>query len=88
VQADHRNWLIARPGDPTFLPLVILIFAVKYAFAFALGAHPGLAGSPTFAMGDVGASGLITGIFLGKLAAYGLKFHQAPSQTLTATASS
>jgi hypothetical protein len=88
VRADHQNRLIARPGDPTFLPLVILIFAVKYAFSFALGAHPGLAESHVFAMSDVGASGLITGVFLGKLAAYGLKFYQAPSQTLTPSASS
>jgi hypothetical protein len=85
VRADHARWLIGRPGDMTLLPIVLLSFAVKYAFGYALGADPGLAASTSFAALDIAASGAISGVFIGKLAVYWRAFRAAPSEPLVPT---
>lgn len=85
IRADHAHWLIGRPGDMSLLPIALISFAVKYAFAYALGVNPGLAHSSAYAAGDIIASGLISGVFIGKLAVYWFKFRAAPSETLTET---
>ncbi len=82
IRADHERGLLWRPGDPTFLPLVIAIFALKYVFGYLLGVDPGIARNPVFYFTDIVVSGLITGIFVGKFAMVLHKYREVPSQSL------
>jgi len=82
IRADHASHLLWRPGDHSFLPLVVAIFAVKYAFGYRLGADPGIAADPAFYFTDIVVSGVISGVFIGRFATLLRKYHAAPSEPL------
>ena len=74
ISVDRATGVIHRPADFTLLPLVVLIFAVKYTFG-AIGAiSPDLLMEPGFRIADLGLSGLFTGTFVGKFAVYALRY--------------
>lgn len=86
VRADHAQWLIGLEGDPTVLPLILVIFALKYAVGYLRGAEPTLAGDSAFLLFSQVVGGVSTGIFVGRFATYFLKFRAAPDERLMAPA--
>jgi hypothetical protein len=82
IRADKQKGLIRLPGSWTVLVLVLAIFAVKYAFGYLYATDPALAQHPGFYLSDIGASGLITGAFLGKLARCAALYRAAPHEDL------
>jgi hypothetical protein len=82
IQADHARGLIARPGDPSFLPLVLLVFALNYAFAYMAAQRPDIRAEAGFFIANAIAAGIFAGIFLGKLLTYYAKYRAAPSVPL------
>lgn len=83
ITVDPGTGVIHRPADYTLLPLVILIFAVKYTFG-AIGAiSPDLMMEPAFRVSDLGLSGLFTGTFVGKFAVYASRYHSAKTRETT-----
>ncbi len=86
VRADHQSWLVGLDGDPTVLPLVVLIFAAKYALGYIGGTDPALSRDFPFLLADLAVGGFCTGIFVGRFATYLRKFNAAPSQALVVAA--
>lgn len=82
VRVDRERGLLWRPGDPTFLPLVLAIFAAKYVFGYLAGVEPAVVRQPAYYLTDIVVSGVITGVFLGKLAMILHKYREAPSEKL------
>jgi Family of unknown function (DUF6622) len=87
VGADHDNGLIGLAADRTVLPLVLVIFAVKYALVLAIGTHPGLLRNPSFVVTALAIAGLSTGLFVGRFATYLLKYRAARNEALAPSAS-
>lgn len=83
VRADHAQWLIGLEGDTTVLPLALIVFAVKYALAYLMAADPTLAQQTAFLLLSFAIGGFCTGIFVGRVGTYYVKFRQAPSEPLT-----
>jgi hypothetical protein len=86
VRADHPRWLIGLEGDRTVLPLILLIFVLKYAVAYVVATDPTLARETTFLLVTLVVGGFCTGIFVGRFGTYAVKFRQAPGESLTAGA--
>jgi hypothetical protein len=72
ITVDRARGIIHRPADLTVLPLVLVIFVVKFAFGMMAAVAPDLLQQPLFRFLDIGSSGLFGGIFLGKFRVYGL----------------
>lgn len=77
ISVDRATGIIHRPADMTLLPLVILIFAVKYTFGVIGALSPALLLEPSFRFADLGLSGLFTGVFIGKFAVYIFRYASA-----------
>ena len=67
VRADHARKLLWRPGDWISMVLIPLIFAVRYLFAYLAAVAPERHAQPGFYLSEIGASGLILGVFVGRL---------------------
>lgn len=80
LRADHQKLLVRIPGSPFILILVLVIFAVKYFFGY-IEATEGAMGSVMHSLYII-ASGLITGIFVGRVLAILKKFAKAKSEKL------
>jgi hypothetical protein len=80
---DREHGIIHRPADMTVLPLVFLIFAVKFAFGMMSVVAPDLLQQTLFRFLDIGSSGLFGGIFLGKLSIYASHYLAAPRRSLS-----
>jgi hypothetical protein len=72
----ERN-AIMRPGDATVLPIMIAAFLTRYVFAVLSATHPERLAEPAFEFSDIGLSGLVTGLFIGKMLAYLAKYRAA-----------
>lgn len=83
VRADHAHWLIGLPGDATVLPLILVIFALKYAVSYTVAAAPALAQETAFLVLVLLIGGFCTGIFAGRFGTYAVKFRRAAGQSLT-----
>ncbi|WP_459674090.1 DUF6622 family protein [Acidisoma sp. 7E03] len=86
VRADHAQWLIGLEGDSTVLPLILVIFALKYAVGYLTGAEPALRANLTFLLFTLAVGGFCTGIFVGRFTTYFVKFRQSPSESLAVPA--
>lgn len=86
VRADHARWLIGLEANRTVLPLILIIFALKYAVAYLKAADPALAAQPAFLLFTLVVGGFCTGIFVGRFATYVVKFRLAPNEPLAAAA--
>ncbi len=84
VRADRARWLIGLPGDKRILPLVLVVFAVKYALGYLAASEPALAGSAGFLAVTLGLGGFFTGIFLGRFLSYVAKFFRVAPEQLEA----
>src|SRR5690606_32865905 len=60
IRVDRARGLMWRPGDPTFLPLVLAVFAVKYVFGYLAGVDPEVVHHPAYYLTDIVVSGVIT----------------------------
>jgi len=67
---DRAHGLLHRPADFTVLPLILLAFAVKYAFGVMQGTAPALLQTPLYASLDILTSGFFAGVFVGKFVRY------------------
>lgn len=82
IRVDRERGRVWTPGSNAVLVLILVIFAVKYGFGYAMGRWPDLAGVPAFYLSDLGVSGLIAGRFVGTLACLLARYRTEPSQTL------
>ena len=78
LQADKKKHLIKVPGTWSVLIMIILIFSIKYTFGYLLSAHPTIIHNSLFIYSFLIASGIITGLFLGKALRFLEKFRKAP----------
>ncbi len=78
VAVDRGRGTIRRPADPTVLPLVLVVFAVKYVAGVAAAVAPGLLERPDLRLLVIAISGLSTGFFVGKFIGYVRRFRSAP----------
>ncbi len=67
LQADKKRRLIVLPGSWAPLISFLLIFSGKYFFGFTYATNPDASHSLAYLGPDIGLSGILTGIFLGKL---------------------
>ncbi|HVV94251.1 MAG TPA: DUF6622 family protein [Hyphomicrobiales bacterium] len=79
IGADRERGLLHMPGSPVNLVLIILIFVTKYYFGVRIGMAPDLVRDPGFVAFDLGISGILTGIFLGRFYGYWRKLQTAPA---------
>ncbi len=79
ITVDPATGVIHRPADFTLLPLILVTFAVKYAFGAIAATAPDLLQEPMFKLADLGLSGLFSGIFVGKFALYVSRYRAASS---------
>jgi hypothetical protein len=77
ITVDRSRGVIHRPADMTVLPLVLIIFAVKFAFGMMVVVAPDLIQQPLVRFLDIGSSGLFGGIFVGKFYVYGASYLRA-----------
>jgi ABC-type amino acid transport system permease subunit len=82
LRADRAHGLIWLPGGATTLVLILLIFAARYTFGVLQGMTPGIIADPRFLIADVGLSGLVAGIFAGRLLGLWRKYRAAPDENL------
>ncbi len=84
IKADRDHGLVRLPGTWVNLVLILIIFAVKYTLGILAGFRPSITGELLYMATDVGVSGLLTGMFAGRL--YGLwrKYQTAPQENLAA----
>jgi hypothetical protein len=81
IGADRARSLLHLPGSPGNLVLIVLIFATKYYFGVRIGMDPALVAQPGFVALDLGISGILTGIFLGRFYGYWRKLQAAPADS-------
>ncbi len=67
LEVNRDKASIRFPGGYSLLSLFLTIFAVKYCLGIAGGMHPEWRTAAPFVSIDIGISGTITGIFLGRL---------------------
>ena len=84
IKADRDHGLVRLPGSWVNLVLILIIFATKYTLGVMAGMRPSITGELLYMATDVGVSGLLTGMFAGRL--YGLwrKYQTAPQENLAA----
>jgi hypothetical protein len=82
IRADKERRLIRLPGSVVPLVLVLVIFATKYTLGVLSGMQPGISAVPLYMSVDVGVSGLLTGMFAGRIFALWRKYQAAPHEEL------
>jgi signal transduction histidine kinase len=80
IAADKKKLLIGIPGNRITLILLIAVFAVKYFFGYYRATHAEMSALVAFA--NLIASGLITGIFVGRTMSLLKKFAKAKHEKL------
>ena len=84
IHADKEHGLIRIPGNSLNLVLILIIFATKYTLGVMAGMRPSIAGELLYMATDVGVSGLLTGMFAGRLFGLWRKYKVAPNENLAA----
>lgn len=79
VCVDKKNQLLKLPGTWFTLISILLIFIIKYYFHYKLALNPSDA---TTEYHFIAASGVITGLFIGRVVFYFLKLKQGPWENL------
>lgn len=82
-RVDKKHYLIELPGTWITLILILAIFASKYYFGYALSADPGVVRNTAFEFTMLSVSGVITGLFIGRLICYLNEFRVGNSVELT-----
>lgn len=82
-RVDKKRWLIELPGTWTTLVLIMAIFISKYYFGYELSVDPSLTNNTIFEFVMLTVSGVITGLFIGRLLCYLNAFRVCASVKLT-----
>ena len=82
IQVDRSAGLVALPGSPMVLVLVLVVFSVKYALGAWAAIQPGASLSPVFVIYDVGITGAVAGMFAGRLLTLWQRMRSAPQVRL------
>jgi len=77
IRVGDKPNIIMRPGDLSVLPIMIAAFLTRYVYAVMAATHPQRLAEPGFMFSDIGLSGLVTGLFIGKMLAYLAKYRAA-----------
>jgi len=78
-RADRKKLLAYIPGSPVILILVLVIFAVRYFFGYYSATHEV---GQAMHVAQIIVSGSITGMFVGRMRAFLLKFSKAKHENL------
>ena len=84
IRADRKHGLIWIPGGALTLVLTLIIFATKYVLGVLANTNAGIVADPLYMSVDVGVSGLLTGMFAGRIYALWRKYQAAPEENLAA----
>jgi hypothetical protein len=84
IQVDRSAGLVALPGSPMVLVLVLVVFSVKYALGAWSAIQPGAVQTPAFMISDVGVTGAVAGMFVGRLLTLWQRVRSAPQVRLVA----
>ncbi len=84
-KVDRKKLLIQLQGSWITLILILMIFVFKYYFSYQLGSDPALANQTGFEFSMLGATGICTGLFVGRLLCYFHKLWTCESTDLTET---
>lgn len=82
IEIDKENKLIKLPGSAFTLISVLLIFTVKYYFSYRLAVSPN---DHQLEYYFIAASGVITGLFVGRTACYTKQLIKGPWRQLVDT---
>jgi hypothetical protein len=84
IKADKERGFIRLPGSALNLILTLIIFSTKYTLGVLAGLRPTITDELLFMATDVGVSGLLTGLFAGRLFGLWRKYQSAPHENLAA----
>jgi hypothetical protein len=84
IQVDRHAGLVALPGSPMVLILVTVVFGVKYALGAWAAIQPSATGMLPFMVADIGVTGLVAGMFVGRLLTLWHRLKTAPEVRLAA----
>jgi Family of unknown function (DUF6622) len=82
LRCDHQNKLIEVPGSWSTLVIIMMIFASKYYFGYALSVDPNLVNNTNFEIALLGVTGICSGLFVGKLLCYVYRLKTNPHTVL------
>ncbi len=82
IKADKKKALIKVPGGPLTLVLILVVFGVKYYFGYTYATDPEARMNFNTVAADLTSSGIITGMFFGRLFCYLSKWRNSPHQDL------
>jgi len=82
-RVDKKKYLIELPGNWITLILVLAIFVSKYYFGYAMSMDPTVVHNTHFEFIMLSVSGIITGLFIGRLICYLNEFRVGKSVELT-----
>ena len=82
VRVDRPHFLIGLSGSWSTLIIILLIFVIKYYFGYAIGADPHLLQNTHFELVMLAATGITTGLFVGRTLYYFIKLYARESVDL------
>ncbi|NKB58075.1 MAG: hypothetical protein GKS00_17260 [Alphaproteobacteria bacterium] len=65
VRVDRANRRLLIPGEWKTLGLILLIFAIRYAFGYKSATDPDFVAQPAVIYSYMGLSGALSGVFIG-----------------------
>lgn len=83
LKVNHKKLLIQVPGSWNTIILIFIIFAAKYYFGYALAADPTLSKTTGFEVSMLIVSGIVSGMFVGRLLCFTYRWKTQPSVELT-----
>lgn len=83
IKVDKQQHLIQLPGSWMTLVLIIIIFASKYYFGYEMDVDPELLDQRWFEYSMLSASGICTGILIGRALCYFYKYQNSSHTTLS-----
>jgi hypothetical protein len=84
IKADKARSLVHLPGSALTLVLGVAIFATKYAFGVLHAVAPARFAEPQFWLTELGVSGVLTGMFIGRFAGLWRQYRAAQHEDLAA----
>jgi hypothetical protein len=82
IRADKKLRLVRTSGGPLTLVLILLIFSIKYVFGFLHAMRPGAFADARFWLTELGVSGVLAGMFIGRFVGLWHQYRAAPHEDL------
>lgn len=83
LKVDNQRALIQVPGTWSTMLIIVIIFATKYYFGYALAVDPKFSEQTSFEISMLAISGICTGLFIGRLMCYIYRLRTKKSTDLT-----